>query len=288
MQTGIATLFDTSGPPAWMRFFRNRRAAVGFFLVALLIICSLFSAVLTRYDPVEHGNLLTERYLAPSADHPFGTDKFGRDVFSRVLAGGRISLTIAFSVVLLSVAVGILYGAVSGYLGGSVDAVMMRMLDVIQAFPTIFLIITMSAVFQLNHWYLIPLLGFTSWMEPARLIRAEVLSVKERGFAQAAKGLGFSHARILFSHIIPNCMAPVMVSATLKLGEVILLESALSFLGIGVQPPTPSWGNIIQSGRDVLLTRWWISTFPGLFIVASVVGFNLLGEGIRNSLNIME
>jgi len=267
-------------------FFRNRYTLIGFILISVIVLSSVCSGYLTKHDPIKQGNLLKERYLEPSPSHLFGTDKFGRDVFSRVLYGGRISLAIAFSVVLFAISLGTFYGAFSGYKGGAVDAAMMRFLDILQAFPAIFLIIAITAIFRLNHWYLIPMLGLTGWMETARLVRAEVLSVKERDYIQAVKGLGFSHKRILFNHIIPNCLAPVVVVATLKIGEIILLESALSFLGLGVQPPTPSWGNIINDGRDVLLRAWWISTFPGFFIVLSVMSFNVLGEGIRKSLNI--
>ena len=241
-----------------------------------------------KYDPIQQGDLLTERYLSPSTEHPFGTDKFGRDIFSRVLHGGRISLAIAFSVVLLSITLGLIYGAISGYCGGFLDSAMMRILDFLLAFPAIFLIIAMATVFQVSHWYLIPLLSLTGWMESARLIRAEVLSVKERDFILAAKGLGFTHARILIKHIIPNCLNPVLVAATLKVGEVILLESALSFLGIGVRPPIPSWGNIINDGREVLLSAWWVATFPGIFIVLAVMSFNLISDGFQQALGIQK
>jgi peptide/nickel transport system permease protein len=265
-------------------FLQHITARLGLFCIVSLILCSTFSSHLTKYDPAQQGDLLTERYLAPSLAHPFGTDKFGRDVFSRVLHGGRISLTIAFCVVLFTIVIGTFYGTIAGYTGGIVDAVMMRFLDFFLAFPAIFFIITISAIMQLDHWYLIPILGLTGWMETARLVRAEVLTVKERDYVLAARGLGFSRMRILFRHVIPNCMSPVIVAATLKIGEVILLESALSFLGIGVQPPTPSWGNIINDGREVLLRAWWVATFPGIFIMLSVVSFNLISESIHDYL----
>ena len=270
---------------AQYRLWQNKAVVIGLSGVLLLIIVASFSDWLAPCDPLAQGNLLTERYLAPSWDHPFGTDKFGRDVFSRVLYGGRISLAIAVSVVLLSMTIGLLYGTTSGYLGGLVDTLLMRFLDFLLAFPSIFLIITVVAVFRMSHWYLIPILALTGWMETARIIRAEVLSVQKRDFVLAAVGLGLSRVHILTRHVIPNCLTPVMIAATLKVGEVILVESALSFLGIGVQPPVPSWGNIINDGRDVLLRAWWISTFPGFFIVLSVMSFSLLGDGIRSWLN---
>ena len=231
------------------------------------------------------GDLLTSRYLSPSLQHPFGTDKFGRDVFSRVLYGGRISIAIAASVVFLSMSLGLTYGTLSGFFGGVIDAVMMRLLDFLLAFPAIFLIITVIAVFHLNHWYLILVLGLTGWMETARIVRSEVLSLRERDFVLSAIGFGYSNARVLFKHVIPNVLAPVIVAATLKVGEVILLESAFSFLGIGVQPPTASWGSIINDGRESLLQAWWVSTFPGIFIVLSVMSFNMIGDSLRDTLD---
>ena len=164
----------------------------------------------------------------------------------------------------------------------------MRILDFLLAFPAIFLIIAMATVFPSKPLVFDPLLSLTGWMESARLIRAEVLSVKERDFILAAKGLGFTHARILIKHIIPNCLNPVLVAATLKVGEVILLESALSFLGIGVRPPIPSWGNIINDGREVLLSAWWVATFPGIFIVLAVMSFNLISDGFQQALGIQK
>ncbi|MFQ5602963.1 MAG: ABC transporter permease [bacterium] len=269
----------------WPRFFQQTSVKAGLLLILVVTAGCAFSNVLTIYPPNQQGDLLTSRYLPPSSEHPFGTDKFARDVFSRVLYGGRISLIIAFSVVALSISLGVLYGTVSGYAGGFVDVLMMRVLDFLLAFPAIYLVLTVVTVCHANHWYLIPVLGLTGWMETARMVRAEVISIKERDFVLAAKGLGFSHFRILFFHIVPNCLNPVIVTATFKVGEVILLESALSFLGLGVQPPTPSWGSIINDGRQALLNAWWVSTFPGMFIVLVVIGFNLIGEGLRVCLN---
>jgi len=270
------------------KFLTHRPALVGLLAIIVLVLGASMSNLFTKYDPIQQGDLLTERYLFPSNEHPFGTDKFGRDVFSRVLYGGRISLTIAFSVVILSITIGLIYGSISGYFGGLIDSIMMRLLDFLLAFPVIFLIIAVSAIFQVSHWYLIPLLSLTGWMETARLVRAEVLSVKERDFILAAKGLGFTHTRILMRHIIPNCLNPVIVAATLKVGEVILLESALSFVGIGVLPPSPSWGNIINDGREVLMSAWWVATFPGIFIVLAVMSFNLISDGFRHAFNLQK
>lgn len=267
--------------------FKLRQSKSGIaasLVLALIILLSGLSPWISPADPNEQGDLLTSRYLPPSAKHLFGTDKFGRDIFSRVLAGGRISLAIALSVVGIALALGIAYGTISGYWGGFIDWTMMRFLDFWLAFPVIFLIIAMIAIFRPGTWFLVPLLSVTSWMETARIVRAEVLSLKSRQFILAAQGLGLRHSRVLLHHIIPNCLPVVLVSVPLKIGQMILLESALSFLGIGVQPPIASWGSLINDGREVLYQAWWISTFPGIFIVTTVICFNLIGEAIRKSL----
>jgi peptide/nickel transport system permease protein len=263
-----------------------RKAFIGLVIILIMLLSSFLSTTISGYNPDTHGDIVTERYMAPSGAHPFGTDKFGRDLLSRVLYGGRISLMIAISVVAISMTMGVLYGSISGYFGGRIDSIMMRILDFLLAFPLIFLILTLIALFKMTHWYLIPLLAFTSWMETARLIRAEVLSLKEREYIMAVQGLGYSHLRIIFIHVIPNCLSVVLVTIPLKIAEVILLESALSFLGIGVQPPTASWGNIINDGREVLTSAWWVSTIPGVFITFTVLSFNLISDGIKKSLTI--
>lgn len=265
----------------WQNLKLQKPALAGMVILFTLALTSFFSTFLSGYDPNMQGDILLDRYLSPGWEHLFGTDKFGRDVFSRVLYGGRISLTIALSVVFVSSTIGVVYGMVSGYVGGKVDRLMMRMLDFLLAFPLIFLLIMIIALFDVNHWYLIPVIGLTSWMETARLIRAEVLSIKEQDYILAARGLGFSNTRIIFHHILPNCLSILFVTAPLKVAEVVLLESALSFLGIGVQPPTASWGNIINDGREAMLNAWWISTFPGIFITVTVASFHLIANGLR-------
>ena len=267
----------------WHNIKKHKLTKFGIIFIVILILCSAFSGLLLKYEPNAHGDILTERFLKPSSNHLFGTDKFGRDILSRVLYGGRISLTIALSVVLLSLTIGLIYGTISGYSSGIIDSIMMRFLDFWLAFPAIFLIMTIVAIFRPSPWYLIPLLAATSWMETARIIRAEVLSLKNQDFILAAKGLGLSQFRILFKHVIPNCLNPIIITAPLKVGEMILLESALSFLGIGIQAPMASWGSIINDGREVLLQAWWVSAFPGIFIVLTVMSFNFIGEGIRES-----
>ncbi len=214
-----------------------------------------------------------------------GTDQYGRDICSRVLYGSRISLSIGFLVVLISVTLGTVIGVSSGYFGGWIDSIMMRLVDILIAFPALFLILIIIATFGNSIYLIVITLSFTGWMGVARIVRGQVLSLKEQEFILAAKSLGLSHLRIIFRHLVPNALTPVIVAATLRIGSIILTEAGLSFLGLGVQPPTPSWGNIINEGRDSLLNHWWISTFPGVAILTTVVCFNLIGDGVRDALD---
>jgi peptide/nickel transport system permease protein len=267
------------------RFLRNRVATVGMGLVVVLYAVAILAPLLATHDPNAQEDIVRTRYQAPGTGFLLGTDKFGRDVYSRILYGARISLSIGFVAVGIAVTLGTMAGAVAGYFGGRTDWLVMRLVDVLIAFPRLFIVLTLIAIFSPQIWLIIAVLGATSWMGVARLVRGEILSLREREFMQATRALGIPHGRVLLRHVLPNTLSPVIVSATLMIGDVILTEAVLSFLGLGVQPPTASWGNIINQGRDNLLGAWWIATFPGLAIVLTVVAYNLLGDGLRDALD---
>jgi peptide/nickel transport system permease protein len=224
---------------------------------------------------------MTQRLATPSASHPLGTDQVGRDVLSRLLYGGRVSLLIATLAVTLSISVGTLLGAVSGYVGGIIDTVTMRFVDVVISFPRLVLLVTLVAFFERTWLLLVLVLGLTQWPPIARIVRGEVLSLRERDFVVAARGLGFSTRRIVLRHLLPNVVAPVVVAATLGVGETIVLEAGLSFLGLGAG--VTSWGAMIADGRSAFLGAWWLSAFPGVAIVLTVLAFNLVGDGLRKA-----
>jgi peptide/nickel transport system permease protein len=270
---------------AVIAFAKNRTAVVGLIVIVALYGIALLTPLISPYDPAFQGNLLTERYVGLSAQHILGTDQYARDVLSRLLYGARISLLIGFVAVGISVTIGTLLGAIAGFLGGLVDGVVMRFVDIVISFPQLVLLITIVALFQPSIFLIIAVLGLTTWPGTARIVRGEVLSLREREFVQAATALGYSKPRIILRHLIPNALGPVIVAATLGIGNTIVLEAGLSFLGLGVQPPTPSWGSMVASGRNVLLNAWWLSTFPGLAIVFTVLSFNLVGDGLRDALD---
>jgi peptide/nickel transport system permease protein len=267
----------------WARFRRNRLALSGLIIVSGLFLVSILAPWLAPYDP----NFIDIKVslMPPSLEHLFGTDPLGRDVFSRMIFGAQISLKVGFVSVGLATLIGILVGAAAGYYGGWVELLLMNFVDLMLCFPTFFLILAVIAILEPSIWNIMAIIGVTGWMGIARLVRAEFLSLKEREFVQAARALGAGDGRIIFRHLLPNSLAPVMVSATLGVAGAILTESALSFLGLGVQPPTPSWGNILTAGKDNIEIAWWLSLFPGLAILITVMGYNLLGEGIREAID---
>jgi peptide/nickel transport system permease protein len=276
---------DSQWAIAARQFKRNRMAMGGMVVMILLYVMALLTPLIAPFDPAAQGDIVLSRYLPPSSEHLLGTDKFGRDVLSRVMYGSRISLTIGFVAVGISVVFGTLIGALAGYFGKWTDAVLMRFTDMMLSFPRLVLLIVVIALFEPSIFLVVTVLGLTGWMSAARIVRGEVLSLREREFVQAARVLGMNDARIILRHIIPNTLAPVIVYTTLSIGNTILVEASLSFLGLGVQPPTPSWGNMVADGRDALITAWWITTFPGLAIVFTVTAFNLLGDGLRDALD---
>lgn len=265
------------------RFKKNKLAIIGLGIIFLLIISALFAAKLAKYDPTELH--LLQRLHGPSSQFILGTDDLGRDIYSRMVHGIRISLTVGFVAVSISVVIGTLLGLVAGYFGGWIDSVIMRAVDIMLCFPAFFLILIVIAFLEPNIYNVMIVIGATSWPGLTRLVRAEVLTLRERDFIQAAKLLGLGNLRIFFVHLLPNAMYPIIVSATLGVGDAILTESGLSFLGLGVQPPTASWGQMLTAGKEYIYFAWWLSLFPGLAILITVLSFNLLGEGLRNVLD---
>lgn len=267
----------------WRRLGKNKLAVSGALMVIFLFFVAIFAPWLAPYDP---GQINVRKVLeGPSTEHPFGTDQLGRDVLSRMIYGSRISLLVGFVSVGIACLLGVFLGALAGYYGRWVDNLIMRFVDIMLCFPTFFLILAVIAFLEPSIWNIMIVIGLTGWMSVARLVRAEFLSLKERDFTLAEKALGARDLRIIFQHILPNALAPVLVAATLGVAGAILTESALSFLGIGVQPPTPSWGNILTGGKDNIQIAWWLSLFPGLAILLTVMAYNLLGEGIRDAID---
>lgn len=258
-------------------------AMAGLGIVTVLFCVAILSNQLAPYQPA---HIDTTNILAPPTwNHPLGTDVLGRDVLSRMIHGAGVSLSVGFVAVGISTLIGMILGATSGYYGGLMDRIVMRFVDVMLCFPSFFLILAVIAFIGPSIWNIMIVIGVTSWMGVARLVRAEFLSIRERDFVQAAISQGASDGRIIFLHILPNAMAPVLVAATLGIASAVLIESGLSFLGIGVQPPDPSWGNMLTEGKDNIEIAWWLSVFPGMAILITVMGYNMLGEGIRDSLD---
>ncbi|MDQ6960251.1 MAG: ABC transporter permease [Mariprofundaceae bacterium] len=253
---------------------------VGSVIVATVAVLAVFAPLIAPYDPAAID--VKDILLPPSWEHWCGTDTLGRDVFSRMLYGARVSLAVGFVAVGIAIAIGVLLGALAGHLGGYVDASIMRATDMVLCFPTFFLILAVIAFLEPSIWNIMIVIGLTSWMGVARLVRAELLSLREREFVLAAKSLGVSGFRLVWGYLLPNAMGPILVSAVLGIAGAVLVESGLSFLGLGVQPPDPSWGNILTEGKDNIQIAWWLSFYPGLAILITVLGYNLLGEGLRD------
>lgn len=278
---------------AWRRSLRgaflilkNPLTFLGLIIVLLLIVAAIFAPWLAPYPDQGRGaSNLKERLRAPSAKHPFGTDNLGRDILSRVIFGAQVSLKAALVVVALVILIGAPLGAIAGYYGRRLDELIMRFADMILAFPSLLLAIAIVAALGPSLTNAMIAISVPWWPWYTRLVRGQVVSLKERQFVEAARAAGASNRRIIFRHIFPNTLSPVIVQATLDMGYVILATSGLGFLGLGTQPPTADWGVMVSAGREYILNQWWISTFPGLAIFVTVLGFNLLGDGIREFLD---
>ncbi|MFN2602691.1 MAG: ABC transporter permease [Gemmatimonadaceae bacterium] len=268
------------------RLFANRTAVLAIALLLIIVILCAAAPLFAPYDPSAQPDIIRGKYQPPSALHPFGTDGYSRDVLSRVLYGGRLSLSVALVATLVSITLGTAYGAVAGYAGGIVESVMMRILDALLSIPRLLLLIAIFAVWRDLHLKaFVVIVGLTGWYSLSRIVRGQVLAIKGEEFVMSARALGAGSTRILFRHILPNVLTPIIVAAALGVGHVILLEAGLSYLGVGLQPPTPSWGNIIQDVSAIqIATLWWMAFFPGMAIVLTVMAFNVLGDALRQAL----
>jgi peptide/nickel transport system permease protein len=268
---------------SWRRFRANRAAVVSLVVIVLICLAAIFANVLIPHSPTY--SFPGMRGAPPSWEHPLGFDHIGRDLLSRVVYGARVALLVGLVATAISVVIGVLVGAVAGYFGGWLDVVLSRIVDTLMAFPLLVLLIVLSAVLGPSLITTIVVIGGTTWARFARVVRADVMSLQKSDFVTAARASGVRDMRIIWRHVLPNVMGPVIVLATLGVGGIIILESALSFLGLGIQPPTPSWGGTLADGRALIRQFPHITTFPGVMIFITVLAFNLLGDGLRDALD---
>jgi peptide/nickel transport system permease protein len=263
--------------------YQNKVTFGGLLIILFVFLVALMAPLLSTNDPktIDLKNILSP----PTVQHWMGTDELGRDVYSRIIYASRVSLNVGFVAVGISILIGMVMGALAGYYGRKIDDVLMRFTDMMLSIPTFFLILATIAFLGPNLFNIMVIIGITSWMGVARLVRAQFISTKEMDYITAVRALGANDGRIILHHILPNTLSPVYVSAILGVAGAILVESSLSFLGLGIQPPTPSWGNILMAGKDNIEIAWWLSFFPGAAILITVLGYNLLGEGLRNMLD---
>ncbi len=263
--------------------WQNPLTLIGFIIISSILLLAAIAPLIAPYDP----NAIDVKaiLLAPSQLHLMGTDGLGRDVFSRMLYGARISLMVGFVAVGIATLIGIVLGAIAGFYRGWVDTVIMRTVDVMLSIPTFFLILAVIAFLSPSIWNIMIVIGLTSWMGVTRLVRAEFLSLRNREFVLAAQAFGAKDLRLIFGHLLPNSLTPIIVSSILGIASAVLVESGLSFLGLGVQAPQASWGNILTDGKEYIQFAWWLSLFPGLAILLTVLGYNLLGDGLRDAYN---
>jgi len=267
----------------WERFARSKLALAALIYIGVITLIAIAAPLLSRYDP--NAIDLIHRLNCPNARHQFGTDDLGRDVLTRMIYGARVSLAIAFSATAIALIVGSFLGALAGYYGGAIDWIVSRLIEIVLCFPFLFLLLAIVALFNPSVTTILVALGLTSWTTEARFIRAEFLKVREMDFAQAARASGARDARIIFRHLLPNSLAPVLVSASFGVAHAILVESALSFLGLGVAPPMASWGSILSIAEQFIDYAWWLVLFPGIAIFTTVAAFNIVGDRIRDALD---
>ncbi len=267
----------------WRRFKANRAALIGLGFIILIILMAVFADYISPYDPIEI--VSGKRGVSPSLEHPLGWDHVGRDLMSRVIFGARVALIVGLVASAVAVVIGVAVGAAAGYFGGGVDSVLMRLTDTLMAFPLIALLIMLAAVLGPSLVTTLIVIGTTTWSSYARVVRADVMSLKEQEFILAARASGTKDFRIIWRHVLPNVLAPVIVLASLGVGNIIILESALSFLGLGIQPPNPSWGGTLADGRAYITLYPHISFMPGVMIFLTVLAFNLFGDGLRDALD---
>jgi len=276
---------DTLTKIFFRKFMKNKLAVIGSIVLFIIIVMCGLAPIIAPY-PFEQMSLL-DKLKAPNSDYWLGTDRYGRDIFTRLLFGGRISLLVGFASVAGAILIGVTVGAIAGYYGGIVDAILMRFVDVVISIPSFFLLITIVTIFDPSVGSLILVFALTSWTSTARIVRGEFLSLRSREFVLASKTIGTKSYKIIFGHILPNAMGPIIVTATLLVGSVILAEAALSYFGLGISPPTPTWGNMLEDAQNytVMLTAPWYPFFPGLLILITVLCFNFIGDGLRDALD---
>jgi peptide/nickel transport system permease protein len=275
----------------YRRLKKHKLAIISLVLLIIIILACIFGPFFVKYhyndmESFDPDNPLVGEYKPPSKLHPFGTDELGRDTLSRVLYGGRISLFVGFASVFSAIIIGVFVGALSGYYGGIADTLLMRFTDIMFSIPVLPLLVVLASVIPGGGiWKIILVITIFGWMTDARIVRGVYLSLKEQEFAEAAKAIGASNARIIWRHLLPNSMAPIIVSSTLGVGGNIIYEAALSYLGFGIMPPTPSWGNMLQNAQSAMFNAPWLIWFPGIAIFVTVLAFNFLGDGLRDALD---
>lgn len=269
----------------WQRLKRNKMAMLGLAIIVALAICAIFADVLFDYDTIVIKQNIGERLQGPSSAHWFGTDEFGRDILARLIHGSRVSLVVGIVSVSIALLIGGTLGAVAGFYGGKIDMIIMRVMDVFLAVPSILLSMTIVAALGTNLFYVMLAIGISSVPNYARIVRAAVMSVKDQEFVEASRAMGASNATIIFKEVIPNCLAPIIVQVTLSVASAILSTASLSFIGLGVQPPSPEWGAMLSSGRQYMRDALHLTLFPGLAIIITILALNLLGDGLRDALD---